>query len=544
MEHQSLSPDYHVIAVRSGSDDDSAIRDLAREPLLIRRMPPDVPVALAYLGAIRALLERSAALFFCIDPDHIYRRHYVDELHRHILRAGLDPTRDRFCLNLINQEWTANAEEVGSILPFHFRGGLGLAPEEEQAGQRVGAPGTYVLSRPTAELLIAEVSDDQAAKSLNYDIVWRRALLRRGINIDLVETSTPVFVYVTGKRQEPTRLPAAPTVTTVAIPASNSNCPAVSIIIPTYNEGDWLRRTVESVSQAVGRESWEVVVVDDGCTDGSVESVRGWQRVRIVSTPAPQSGAIVARNLGAETASGKYLCFIDSHILVLNGWLDQLRRTCEEGPGETMATCNIFDVRQHGVPEANVDHQYGYTLSGWSLGVRWHHYGTSRFRVPYSVPLCPGGMMFLRKSRFDQLGGFSPALKKWGGEDIELSLRHYCAGGCILCNPETYCFHFYKDTKVNKPTFSISYKQTAFNALFTARCYMDCDDYLKVRQALCSRAALDDVLREVESAAYDDTIARQRMLFERSFDDWKAEFRRELTPLVEAANKSTPAAAL
>lgn len=87
--------------------------------------------------------------------------------------------------------------------------------------------------------------------------------------------------------------------------------PLVSVIIPTFNRRSMVSEAVESaISQDLGRT--EVIVVDDGSTDGTAELVRTrFREVRLVSV-AKRSGRSAARNLGIETASAPYVAFLDS----------------------------------------------------------------------------------------------------------------------------------------------------------------------------------------------------------------------------------------
>jgi glycosyltransferase involved in cell wall biosynthesis len=543
LRQQASAPEIHVIAIVMQAAGHGFLNDLLQPNVVIQSAPEPAASSAQFLAAMGLLYGRGVELFLCIDPAHIYRRDYVASIVQYLAAANIDAKHDKICTNLVEQEWTtSHGERFERTRPFHFRGGLGLAENEQQNGQRVGAPGTFALTRPAAALLLQEAPQASNFGSAPYDAVFRQTLLRSGVNIDLIATPAPVFVHVSRQRPQVSykheNLARA-----TSDPVNGNRVPDVSIVIPTYNEGQWLRKTVESITTAAGNLTWEAIIVEDGCSDGSVDAVRGADSVRIVSTPAAQSGLIVAKNLGASVARGHYLCFIDSHMLVVDGWLDHLRETCNQGSDEKLVSCNLFGVDQHGASGANLMHQYGYTLRDWTLGVRWHHFGAGVWDAPYEVPLCPGGMMFLRKSRFESLGGFASSLRKWGGEDVEFSLRHFCGGGITVVDPRTHCFHFFKDTKAHKPSFTITYKQTSFNAMYTARTYMADDDYRRVRAALAAKANLDDVVEDVESNAYDEEIVRRRSLFGRSFDDWMIRFRRELTPLWSERQPATAAQA-
>ena len=87
----------------------------------------------------------------------------------------------------------------------------------------------------------------------------------------------------------------------------------VSIIIPCYNQGQYLAEALDSVI-AQTYSYWECIVVDDGSTDDTCEKV---QRIaekdsRIVVYQRLSAGVSVTRNYGIAKAHGDFVCFIDS----------------------------------------------------------------------------------------------------------------------------------------------------------------------------------------------------------------------------------------
>src|SRR5918999_1333001 len=95
-----------------------------------------------------------------------------------------------------------------------------------------------------------------------------------------------------------------------------------SVVIATRNEGRMLHQTVASVLGETTYPHVEVVVVDDGSTDGSCEQLPKSERVRVLR--GRDLGAPGARNLGAAEARGEYLVFLDAHCRVYPAWLDAL----------------------------------------------------------------------------------------------------------------------------------------------------------------------------------------------------------------------------
>jgi glycosyltransferase involved in cell wall biosynthesis len=97
--------------------------------------------------------------------------------------------------------------------------------------------------------------------------------------------------------------------------------PLVSVIIPTYNRADLVAQAVASV-QAQTYRDFEIVVVDDGGTDGTFEALAARRELRVLRHPGCR-GVAAARNTGIAAARGEWLAFLDSDDL----WLpDKLAR--------------------------------------------------------------------------------------------------------------------------------------------------------------------------------------------------------------------------
>jgi glycosyltransferase involved in cell wall biosynthesis len=87
----------------------------------------------------------------------------------------------------------------------------------------------------------------------------------------------------------------------------------VSIIIPAYNAERFISETIESVQQQ-SYNSWELIIVNDGSTDGTKDIVENKllsdKRIRIINQK--NSGVSVARNTGMKNATGDFMAFLDA----------------------------------------------------------------------------------------------------------------------------------------------------------------------------------------------------------------------------------------
>ncbi len=93
----------------------------------------------------------------------------------------------------------------------------------------------------------------------------------------------------------------------------------VSIIVPVYNAIKYIEAAIDSVVRQTYPD-WELILVDDGSTDGTFEcmetycSVLADERIRIVRTPS-NTGAAGARNYGLSLAQGRYIAYLDADDL-------------------------------------------------------------------------------------------------------------------------------------------------------------------------------------------------------------------------------------
>lgn len=97
-----------------------------------------------------------------------------------------------------------------------------------------------------------------------------------------------------------------------SILADTPTAPRVSVVISTFNRLEWLREAVHSV-RAQTLPDWELLVVDDGSTDGTDEWLAGLGEPRLRYLRRDHTGSIAAtRNAGVQAARGEWIAFLDS----------------------------------------------------------------------------------------------------------------------------------------------------------------------------------------------------------------------------------------
>jgi len=220
-----------------------------------------------------------------------------------------------------------------------------------------------------------------------------------------------------------------------AILASASPSLELSVIVPALNEGDNLRRTISGLDSTLPPAS-EIIVVDDGSTDGGADFLRGSRNVRLFEPEMPgvRLGAPAARNKGAAAASGEVLIFLDAHVDVVPGWAEPLIAAARD-PAVGAAAPGISVI---GRPDCC---GFGLRFRDAGLGVEWLPPPTGMAEAP----LLPGACLAVRRASFLRRGGFDAGLILWGSEDAELSLRLWTAGYALRVVPEVTVAHLFRD---------------------------------------------------------------------------------------------------
>ncbi|ACK72959.1 glycosyl transferase family 2 [Gloeothece citriformis PCC 7424] len=112
--------------------------------------------------------------------------------------------------------------------------------------------------------------------------------------------------------------------------------PKISVIVPTYNAESTILETVNSVLNQTFKD-FELIIIDDGCTDKTLDLIGSIKDSRIKVFSAQNGGLPVARNRGIRNAVGDYISFIDADDLWTPNKLEKQLKTLEENPSSGVA---------------------------------------------------------------------------------------------------------------------------------------------------------------------------------------------------------------
>ena len=125
--------------------------------------------------------------------------------------------------------------------------------------------------------------------------------------------------------------------------AGRTGAPDVSVIIPAHNAGPYLDRCLDSVvAQTIGLDRMEVVVVDDGSTDGTGEAADSWAArypdvFRVVHNEVGSGGPAAPRNTALDLVTGRYVFFLDADDHLGHEALQRLVAAADENGSDVVA---------------------------------------------------------------------------------------------------------------------------------------------------------------------------------------------------------------
>lgn len=150
--------------------------------------------------------------------------------------------------------------------------------------------------------------------------------------------------------------------------AEDSELPLVSVIIPAYNSGSFIRYAIESLfRQTYPEEGTEIIVVDDGSTDNTPEILKEYM-AKISYLRQVNKGIAGARNRGISMAKGEIITFLDADDIWHTERLERVVNTFREKPDIEMVYHSVELIDSDGATIHNNFYKaYGYKegISGW-----------------------------------------------------------------------------------------------------------------------------------------------------------------------------------
>ncbi len=234
---------------------------------------------------------------------------------------------------------------------------------------------------------------------------------------------------------------------TLGAAPQRTDWPRVSIVVLNRNGEAHLRRLTAGLSAHTDYPSFELIVVDNGSSDGSRDYLRKLSpSFALTLIENEENLSFSAGNgQGAARADGALLLFLNNDVEPFEtGWMRELVATClGPGVGAAGATLLHCDKLEAGVPLV----QHRGIRFRFKLGrLRPYNVGDGgtlfdeRFGVDAEAPAVTGACLLVHRDLFEHLGGF-PDGYRYGMEDVDLGLQIAAAGREIVCSGRAHLLH-------------------------------------------------------------------------------------------------------
>jgi GT2 family glycosyltransferase len=199
--------------------------------------------------------------------------------------------------------------------------------------------------------------------------------------------------------------------------------PRFSVIVPAYNSEGTIEQCLGALAgQSLQKDEYEVIVVDDGSTDGTADIIKRFP-VRYIYQP--NAGPAAARNRGAREAQGEIILFTDSDCVPESTWVEEMARPFEDA--------GVSAVKG------------AYRTSQKSLTARFAQVEfEERFEMlkrAESIDMVDTYSAAFRRDVFRGAEGFDESFHVANNEDTDLSYRLSSAGHRMVFNPDAIVYH-------------------------------------------------------------------------------------------------------
>ncbi|MFA5358505.1 MAG: glycosyltransferase family 2 protein [Patescibacteria group bacterium] len=221
----------------------------------------------------------------------------------------------------------------------------------------------------------------------------------------------------------------------------------LSIIIANWNTKELTRKCLRSIFDNTKNLDFELIVIDNGSTDGSVEMIKSeFRQVRLIENEE-NTGYVFANNQGIATASGEFVLLLNSDTEIIDDCLDKMVGFMQDNQDVGIASCKILN------PDKTTQLQVRRLPTVWDQAViltKMHNFFPKLikkylwldfdYEQQQDVEQVMGAFMLVRKKVIDQVGALDKNIWSWF-EDVDYCKRVRDAGWRIVYTPIAEIVH-------------------------------------------------------------------------------------------------------
>ncbi|MGV3460868.1 MAG: glycosyltransferase family 2 protein [Flavobacterium sp.] len=217
--------------------------------------------------------------------------------------------------------------------------------------------------------------------------------------------------------------------------------PLFSVIVSLYNKEAYIKATLDSIL-AQGYQDYEVIITDDGSTDGSASIVKQFTDPRIKYYRKDNEGASAARNFGVKMAAGEYFAFLDADDIWYPDHLEAMVKCIA-----AMPHLKVF------ASLLKVQNRYGFYEPVYTNLTKAPLQEADFFKASFARTILSGSTTVMHRSAVNFIGDFDTSLKT--AEDTDYWIRAGLTYKIGVINKITAC-HIYVPESLSHKGFSMA----------------------------------------------------------------------------------------
>jgi len=217
------------------------------------------------------------------------------------------------------------------------------------------------------------------------------------------------------------------------------NNPLVSVVNVTWNGKEFLEKHLPSLKN-LKYPNYEVIIVDNASTDGSVEFVReNYPEFKIIQNKT-NLGTAQGSNAAISQTQGKYIFWVSNDMEFDPYILDHLVTRCQEDKSIGICTVKMLRIRNEELVDEIDSVGADLDILGFPASRGINEKDLGQYDQAADIFFSFGGAMFIRKSLLSIIGGYDPNYLTLA-DDIDLCWRGHLAGFRVVVEPKAFLYH-------------------------------------------------------------------------------------------------------
>ncbi len=210
--------------------------------------------------------------------------------------------------------------------------------------------------------------------------------------------------------------------------------PLISIIIPTFNNWEYTKQTIESI-QTLRELNYEIIIVDNGSGDSTIDNLKNYHNLKVV-TNKNNLGFPKAVNQGLKVATGEYIVIANNDIVVTKNWLERMIEIAESD-----SLIGIVAPVSNSVSGVQLDKNAEYSsieeMHKYAGKIRKNNKGKI-YEFPRVAFLCT----LIKREVIEKIGGLDERFSPGNYEDDDFCLRAQLAGFKTIIAQDVFIHHY------------------------------------------------------------------------------------------------------